>query len=74
MVGRLGEDQVTDYARRKGMSVEEAERWLLQELVEQVLGRPAAIERHIAEIDDVAGERERTILNMCFSAMSGQQS
>jgi 5-methyltetrahydrofolate--homocysteine methyltransferase len=27
-VGRLGRDQVEDYARRKGMSVEEAERWL----------------------------------------------
>ncbi len=27
-VGRIGEDQVQDYARRKGMSVEEAERWL----------------------------------------------
>ncbi len=27
-VGRLGRDQVEDYARRKGWSVEEAERWL----------------------------------------------
>jgi 5-methyltetrahydrofolate--homocysteine methyltransferase len=27
-VGRIGRDQVEDYARRKGMSVEEAERWL----------------------------------------------
>jgi len=27
-VGRLGRDQVEDYAVRKGMSVEEAERWL----------------------------------------------
>jgi 5-methyltetrahydrofolate--homocysteine methyltransferase len=27
-VGRLGSDQVEDYARRKGMPVEEAERWL----------------------------------------------
>jgi len=27
-VGRLGKDQVEDYARRKGMTVEEAERWL----------------------------------------------
>jgi 5-methyltetrahydrofolate--homocysteine methyltransferase len=27
-VGRLGRDQVEDYARRKGMSREEAERWL----------------------------------------------
>jgi 5-methyltetrahydrofolate--homocysteine methyltransferase len=27
-VGRLGRDQVEDYAARKGMSVEEAERWL----------------------------------------------
>jgi 5-methyltetrahydrofolate--homocysteine methyltransferase len=27
-VGRIGRDQVEDYARRKGMRVEEAERWL----------------------------------------------
>ena len=27
-VGRIGNDQVADYARRKGMSVSEAERWL----------------------------------------------
>jgi 5-methyltetrahydrofolate--homocysteine methyltransferase len=27
-VGRLGQDQVEDYARRKGVSVNEAERWL----------------------------------------------
>src|SRR5205823_1274195 len=27
-VGRLGRDQVEDYARRKGLSVDEAERWL----------------------------------------------
>ncbi len=27
-VGRLGRDQVEDYARRKGMSIGEAERWL----------------------------------------------
>jgi 5-methyltetrahydrofolate--homocysteine methyltransferase len=31
-VGRLGPDQVTDYARRKGMSVEEVERWLAPNL------------------------------------------
>jgi 5-methyltetrahydrofolate--homocysteine methyltransferase len=27
-VGKIGRDQVEDYARRKGMRVEEAERWL----------------------------------------------
>jgi len=27
-VGRVGRDQIEDYARRKGMAVEEAERWL----------------------------------------------
>jgi 5-methyltetrahydrofolate--homocysteine methyltransferase len=31
-VGRLGRDQVEDYAERKGMTVEEAERWLRQSL------------------------------------------
>ena len=28
VVGRIGKDQVTDYAERKGWTVEEAERWL----------------------------------------------
>ena len=28
VVGRVGKDQVEDYARRKGWSLEEAERWL----------------------------------------------
>jgi 5-methyltetrahydrofolate--homocysteine methyltransferase len=32
MVGRLGEDQVADYARRKGMPVSEVERWLTPNL------------------------------------------
>jgi 5-methyltetrahydrofolate--homocysteine methyltransferase len=27
-VGRIGRDQVEDYARRKGIGVAEAERWL----------------------------------------------
>jgi 5-methyltetrahydrofolate--homocysteine methyltransferase len=27
-VGRLGPDQIASYARRKGQSVEEVERWL----------------------------------------------
>jgi 5-methyltetrahydrofolate--homocysteine methyltransferase len=27
-VGRIGRDQVADYARRKGMPVEDVERWL----------------------------------------------
>jgi len=31
-VGRIGPDQVLDYARRKGMSVREAERWLAPNL------------------------------------------
>lgn len=28
-LGQIGKDQVADYARRKGMSVEDAERWLM---------------------------------------------
>jgi 5-methyltetrahydrofolate--homocysteine methyltransferase len=32
MVGRLGRDQVKDYAARKGMTVEEAEKWLAPNL------------------------------------------
>ena len=31
-VGKIGRDQVVDYAARKGMSVEEAERWLAPNL------------------------------------------
>jgi 5-methyltetrahydrofolate--homocysteine methyltransferase len=31
-VGRIEKDQVEDYARRKGMSVKEAERWLAPNL------------------------------------------
>jgi len=31
-VGPIGKDQVTDYARRKGMTVEQAERWLAPNL------------------------------------------
>jgi 5-methyltetrahydrofolate--homocysteine methyltransferase len=31
-VGRIGKDQVADYARRKGMSITEAERWLAPNL------------------------------------------
>ncbi len=31
-VGRLGRDQVEDYARRKGQSLAETERWLLPNL------------------------------------------
>ena len=27
-VGKIGRDQAEDYARRKGVAVEEAERWL----------------------------------------------
>jgi 5-methyltetrahydrofolate--homocysteine methyltransferase len=31
-VGRIGRDQVEDYARRMGLEVREAERWLLPNL------------------------------------------
>nr|MCU0732684.1 hypothetical protein [Hyphomonas sp.] len=32
VVGRLSREQVHDYARRKGVSVEQAERWLASNL------------------------------------------
>src|SRR5437016_14371985 len=32
MVGKIGRDQVEDYARRKGMTVSETERWLRRNL------------------------------------------
>jgi 5-methyltetrahydrofolate--homocysteine methyltransferase len=31
-VGKIGRDQLEDYARRKGIPVEEAERWLAPNL------------------------------------------
>jgi 5-methyltetrahydrofolate--homocysteine methyltransferase len=31
-VGRIGEDQIASYARRKGQSIEEVERWLTTNL------------------------------------------
>jgi len=34
-VGKIGEDQVADYARRKGIDVREAERWLALNVVEE---------------------------------------
>ncbi|MFN7989545.1 MAG: methionine synthase [Thermoanaerobaculia bacterium] len=37
-VGRLGKDQVADYARRKGMALHEAERWLAPNLGYEVDG------------------------------------
>jgi 5-methyltetrahydrofolate--homocysteine methyltransferase len=36
-VGRVGRDQVDDYARRKGISLAEAERWLLPNLAYEPL-------------------------------------
>ena len=38
MIGRLGEDQVEDYARRKGMTREEAEKWLAPNLAYAAVG------------------------------------
>ncbi len=31
-VGRLGEDQIADYARRKHLSIDQVERWLTSQL------------------------------------------
>jgi len=33
-VGRIGRDQLADYAARKGMPLDEAERWLAQNLAD----------------------------------------
>nr|WP_308200828.1 methionine synthase [Actinoplanes sp. M2I2] len=35
-VGRLGKDQITDYARRRGMPVDEVERWLRPNLAYEI--------------------------------------
>jgi 5-methyltetrahydrofolate--homocysteine methyltransferase len=44
-VGRLGRDQVEDYAARKGLAVEEAERWLSPNLGYETRSREEALNR-----------------------------
>ncbi len=34
-LGRIGRDQLTDYAKRKGWSIAEAERWLALNVAEE---------------------------------------
>ena len=44
-VGRIGRDQLEDYARRKGVTVEQAERWLAPQpriLIRSASAAPAA--------------------------------
>jgi 5-methyltetrahydrofolate--homocysteine methyltransferase len=36
-IGRMGRDQLGDYARRAGIPVEEAERWLAPNLADEVV-------------------------------------
>jgi 5-methyltetrahydrofolate--homocysteine methyltransferase len=43
MVGRIGQDQVQDYAARKGMGVEEVERWLAPNLGYAPASAPAVV-------------------------------
>ena len=40
-VGKLAQDQVADYAARKGMPLAEAERWLGSSLAYEPAGAPA---------------------------------
>jgi 5-methyltetrahydrofolate--homocysteine methyltransferase len=44
-VGRLGQDQVEDYAARKGFSLDEAERWLQPNLGYETRSREEALNR-----------------------------
>ena len=44
-VGKLGLDQVEDYARRKGMTVEQAERWLAPNLGYEPAGEAISTEK-----------------------------
>ena len=39
-LGRIGRDQLADYARRKGWSIAEAERWLATQRRRGALGPP----------------------------------
>ena len=43
-VGKLGRDQVTDYAQRKGATLEETEAWLLPSLAYDPTGAPQSAE------------------------------
>jgi 5-methyltetrahydrofolate--homocysteine methyltransferase len=40
-LGRIGRDQLTDYAKRKGWSIAEAERWLALNLAEERTAQPS---------------------------------
>ena len=40
-VGRVGRDQVEDYARRKGMALHEVERWLAPNLAYEPIVAPS---------------------------------
>jgi 5-methyltetrahydrofolate--homocysteine methyltransferase len=42
-VGKIGRDQVSDYARRKGMTLAEAERWLSPSLAYEPQSEPALV-------------------------------
>ena len=42
-VGRIGADQVAAYAARKGLPVDEVERWLAAGLAYDPAGAPAAV-------------------------------
>jgi 5-methyltetrahydrofolate--homocysteine methyltransferase len=44
-LGRIGRDQLTDYARRKGWSIAEAERWLALNLAQEGAAAAAAAAR-----------------------------
>jgi 5-methyltetrahydrofolate--homocysteine methyltransferase len=52
-VGPLGRDQVEDYARRKGMAVEEAERWLAPSLAYEP-GAPREVSERVISGDGAA--------------------
>ncbi len=40
-IGRMGADQLADYARRAGMPVEDAARWLAPNLAEDAFENPS---------------------------------
>ena len=47
-VGRIDRDQVADYAARKGIAVEEAERWLRPNLAYSPVGEEETGEKALA--------------------------
>ena len=78
-VGRIGRDQVEDYARRKGMPVEEVERWLAPNLgyerQHEAASRPDG-RRRVHVLDGAMGTMlysRGVFVNVCYDELTLKQ-